>query len=195
MLHYIIGFENFLSFSWYIEPQTPLIIDLTDLTEPRARKMKYLTLVRDKVLCAELNDSQRLLSYLNVLLGAIYSLPLRVKSSIRTMRPSIWAEYMRASFFTGIRPPLKSVGVKANRWNHLSPHRPSVPEGPEDPSATHRDRTKSCPARAQPGSRYHYQHPPHHRPLSQTLVRSGLHAGRRFSIFHCVAASLVPEQP
>jgi hypothetical protein len=30
-----------------IEPDTPLIIDLTDLAKPRARKMKYLALVRD----------------------------------------------------------------------------------------------------------------------------------------------------
>jgi hypothetical protein len=30
-----------------IEPDTPLIIDLTDLAKPRARKMNYLALVRD----------------------------------------------------------------------------------------------------------------------------------------------------
>lgn len=30
-----------------ISPQTPLVIDLTDLAKPRARKMKYLALVRD----------------------------------------------------------------------------------------------------------------------------------------------------
>ena len=30
-----------------IAPETPLIIDLTDLAKPRARKMKYLALVRD----------------------------------------------------------------------------------------------------------------------------------------------------
>lgn len=30
-----------------IQPDTPLIIDLTDLAKPRARKMKYLALVRD----------------------------------------------------------------------------------------------------------------------------------------------------
>lgn len=31
----------------YIEPDTPLIIDMTDIAKPRARKMKYLNLVRD----------------------------------------------------------------------------------------------------------------------------------------------------
>ena len=31
----------------YIEPDTPLIIDMTDIAKPRARKMKYLHLVRD----------------------------------------------------------------------------------------------------------------------------------------------------
>lgn len=31
----------------YIEPQTPIVIDLTDLAKPRARKMEYLALVRD----------------------------------------------------------------------------------------------------------------------------------------------------
>lgn len=31
----------------YIQPQTPLVIDLTDVAKPRARKMKYLALVRD----------------------------------------------------------------------------------------------------------------------------------------------------
>jgi hypothetical protein len=31
----------------YIEPDTPLVIDLTDLAKPRARKMKYLNLVHD----------------------------------------------------------------------------------------------------------------------------------------------------
>jgi hypothetical protein len=31
----------------YIEPDTPLIIDLTDIDKPRARKMKYINLVRD----------------------------------------------------------------------------------------------------------------------------------------------------
>ena len=31
----------------YIEPDTPLIIDLTDITKPRARKMKYINLVSD----------------------------------------------------------------------------------------------------------------------------------------------------
>jgi hypothetical protein len=30
-----------------VQPDTPLIIDLTDLAKPRARKMKYLSLVRD----------------------------------------------------------------------------------------------------------------------------------------------------
>jgi len=31
----------------YIEPDTPLIIDMTDIAKPRARAMKYLNLVRD----------------------------------------------------------------------------------------------------------------------------------------------------
>ena len=31
----------------YIQPQTPIVIDMTDLAKPRARKMKYLALVRD----------------------------------------------------------------------------------------------------------------------------------------------------
>lgn len=31
----------------YVQPDTPLVIDLTDLAKPRARKMKYLNLVRD----------------------------------------------------------------------------------------------------------------------------------------------------
>jgi hypothetical protein len=31
----------------YIEPDTPLIIDMTDIAKPQARKMKYLSLVRD----------------------------------------------------------------------------------------------------------------------------------------------------
>jgi len=31
----------------YVQPDTPLIIDLTDLAKPRAKKMKYLNLVRD----------------------------------------------------------------------------------------------------------------------------------------------------
>lgn len=31
----------------YIEPDTPIVIDLTDLAKPRARKMKYLNLVHD----------------------------------------------------------------------------------------------------------------------------------------------------
>lgn len=31
----------------WVQPDTPLIIDLTDLAKPRARKMKYLSLVRD----------------------------------------------------------------------------------------------------------------------------------------------------
>ena len=35
------------SLNRYISPQTPLVIDLTDLAKPRARKMKYLALVRD----------------------------------------------------------------------------------------------------------------------------------------------------
>ena len=35
------------SLNKYIQPQTPLVIDLTDLAKPRARKMKYLALVRD----------------------------------------------------------------------------------------------------------------------------------------------------
>jgi len=35
------------SFCRYIEPDTALIIDLTDLAKPRARRMKYLGLVRD----------------------------------------------------------------------------------------------------------------------------------------------------
>ncbi|MGW8180990.1 MAG: transposase [bacterium] len=35
------------SLNRYIQPQSPLVIDLTDLAKPRARKMKYLALVRD----------------------------------------------------------------------------------------------------------------------------------------------------
>jgi len=35
------------SVSRYIQPDTPIIIDLTDLAKPRARKMKYLNLVHD----------------------------------------------------------------------------------------------------------------------------------------------------
>lgn len=35
------------SLNRYIQPQTPIVIDMTDLAKPRARKMKYLTLVRD----------------------------------------------------------------------------------------------------------------------------------------------------
>jgi len=35
------------SLSRYIEPQTPIVMDLTDLAKPRARKMEYLGLVRD----------------------------------------------------------------------------------------------------------------------------------------------------
>lgn len=31
----------------YIQPDTPIIIDLTDMAKPRARRMKYLALVRD----------------------------------------------------------------------------------------------------------------------------------------------------
>ena len=31
----------------YVQPDTPLIIDLTDLAKPRAKKMEYLNLVRD----------------------------------------------------------------------------------------------------------------------------------------------------
>jgi hypothetical protein len=31
----------------YIEPDTPIVIDLTDLAKPRAKKMKYLALIRD----------------------------------------------------------------------------------------------------------------------------------------------------
>ena len=31
----------------YIEPDTPLIIDMTDIAKPRARRMDYLNLVRD----------------------------------------------------------------------------------------------------------------------------------------------------
>lgn len=31
----------------YVEPDTPIIIDLTDLAKPRARRMQYLKLVRD----------------------------------------------------------------------------------------------------------------------------------------------------
>ena len=33
--------------SKYIQPDTPIIIDLTDIAKPRAKKMKYLALVRD----------------------------------------------------------------------------------------------------------------------------------------------------
>ena len=35
------------SLNRYIQPQSPLVIDLTDLAKPRARKMKYLALVHD----------------------------------------------------------------------------------------------------------------------------------------------------
>jgi len=35
------------SLNRYVQPQTPFVIDLTDLAKPRARKMKYLALVRD----------------------------------------------------------------------------------------------------------------------------------------------------
>jgi hypothetical protein len=35
------------SLAAYIQPDTPIIIDMTDLAKPRARKMKYLALVRD----------------------------------------------------------------------------------------------------------------------------------------------------
>jgi hypothetical protein len=35
------------SLNRYIQPQTPIVIDMTDLAKPRARKMKYLALVRD----------------------------------------------------------------------------------------------------------------------------------------------------
>lgn len=35
------------SVAQYIQPDTPIIIDLTDLAKPRARKMKYLNLVYD----------------------------------------------------------------------------------------------------------------------------------------------------
>ena len=35
------------SLNRYVSAQTPLVIDLTDLAKPRARKMKYLALVRD----------------------------------------------------------------------------------------------------------------------------------------------------
>jgi hypothetical protein len=31
----------------YIQPDTPIVIDMTDLAKPRARKMEYLALVRD----------------------------------------------------------------------------------------------------------------------------------------------------
>ena len=31
----------------HIQPDTPIIIDLTDLTKPRAKKMKYIAHVRD----------------------------------------------------------------------------------------------------------------------------------------------------
>jgi len=31
----------------YVQPDTPIVIDITDLAKPRARKMKYLNLVRD----------------------------------------------------------------------------------------------------------------------------------------------------
>jgi len=31
----------------YIQPDTPIVIDLTDMAKPRARRMKYLALVRD----------------------------------------------------------------------------------------------------------------------------------------------------
>ena len=35
------------SLNRYIQPDTPIVIDMTDLAKPRARKMKYLALVRD----------------------------------------------------------------------------------------------------------------------------------------------------
>lgn len=35
------------SLNRYIQPQTPLVIDLTDPAKPRARKMKYLAMIRD----------------------------------------------------------------------------------------------------------------------------------------------------
>jgi hypothetical protein len=35
------------SLNRYIQPDTPIAIDMTDLAKPRARKMKYLALVRD----------------------------------------------------------------------------------------------------------------------------------------------------
>jgi hypothetical protein len=35
------------SINRYIQPQSPIVIDMTDLAKPRARKMKYLALVRD----------------------------------------------------------------------------------------------------------------------------------------------------
>jgi hypothetical protein len=35
------------SIATYIQPDTPIIIDLTDIAKPRARKMKYLAQVRD----------------------------------------------------------------------------------------------------------------------------------------------------
>jgi len=38
------------SVSKYVQPDTPLIIDLTDLAKPRAKKMKYLKMVHD---CSE----------------------------------------------------------------------------------------------------------------------------------------------
>jgi hypothetical protein len=35
------------SLNRYIQPDTPIVIDMTDLAKPRARKMEYLALVRD----------------------------------------------------------------------------------------------------------------------------------------------------
>lgn len=35
------------SLNRYIQPDTPIVIDMTDLAKPRAKKMKYLALVRD----------------------------------------------------------------------------------------------------------------------------------------------------
>ena len=35
------------SLNRYIQQDTPIVIDMTDLAKPRARKMKYLALVRD----------------------------------------------------------------------------------------------------------------------------------------------------
>jgi len=35
------------SLNRYIQPDTPIVVDMTDLAKPRAKKMKYLALVRD----------------------------------------------------------------------------------------------------------------------------------------------------